>query len=167
LLGKRRIKPTQSDGVFPFLHQQSDSPEDRIRDVVHVSFGKRNVISGGEFTDYTARYGAMRDQDGQTLLENLLESVSRDPSPLPPTQITRGPRLTEIKDFSLIGQRKEISRIAELLNLLPQLNVPMIALSNGQQRRARILRQLIKRPRILLLEDPFGETHQPSGSLLD
>jgi ABC-type uncharacterized transport system ATPase subunit len=66
-----------------------------------------------------------------------------------------------------MDQRKEISRIAELLNLLPQLETPMVALSNGQQRRARILRQLIKRPRILLLEDPFGETHHPSGGLLD
>jgi ABC-type lipoprotein export system ATPase subunit len=109
----------------------------------------------------------MRDQDGQTLLENLLESVSREPSPLPPTEIKKGPRITEIKDPSLMDQRKEISRIAERLNLLPQLEVPMIALSNGQQRRARILRQLIKHPRILLLEDPFGEKHHPSRSLLD
>lgn len=32
----------------------------------------------------------------------------------------------------------------------------MIALSNGQQRRARILRQLVKHPRVLLLENPFA-----------
>lgn len=153
--------------MFPFLHEHSTSAGDRLEGVVHVSFGKRNVIAGGEFTDYTARYGAMRDQDGKTLLENLLESVSRDPPPPPPTEFTKNESLSERKDRTLEEHRQEIVRVAERLNLLPQLEIPMIALSNGQQRRARILRQLIKHPRILLLEDPFGKVYHITSTLLD
>ena len=102
----------------------------------------------------------MRDQDGQTLRESLIESLSQDPPPRPPTEFDM-PDVTDAQSLESLAeiQRKasKIDVLAERLRLLPQLDIPMIALSNGQRRRARILRQLIKEPLMLLLEEPFGE----------
>lgn len=160
MLGKRRMQPAPKEGVFPFLHSDENCTKKPALQVAHVSFARRNVLLGGEFADYTARYGAMRDQDTQTLLQNLLESLFQEPLPLPPVAFTRERdalvRPETVRDM----ERNHISRLAARLNLLPQLDIPMVALSNGQQKRARILRQLIRQPRILLLEDPFGKDEQ-------
>jgi ABC-type uncharacterized transport system ATPase subunit len=116
----------------------------------------------------------MRDQDSQTLRDRLLEQLSLEPPPPPPTELERigihsHPRQQHTANQDVHTLRSEsstdaikrqqnqiIDQIAERLNLGPQLDIPMIALSNGQQRRARILRQLIKHPRVLLLENPFA-----------
>jgi ABC-type sugar transport system ATPase subunit len=123
-----------------------------------VAFASRkNIVAGGQFTDYTARYGAMRDQDRQTLRENLLESLSHAPPPPPPTEFAPTQGFEERLEISVREVNQDIDKLAEQLHLSAQLEVPMIALSNGQQRRARILRQLIRKPKLLLLEDPYGE----------
>lgn len=158
LLGRRRIHPAPSKGLFPFLNASGSSFKDVEQDaVLHVAFASKKRIAGGGFTDYTARYGAMRDQDGRTLRDSLLESLANEPLAAPPTEFTPLESLTAYEDAIPKDQREEINRVAEKLHLVPQLDIPMIALSNGQQRRARILRQLIRHPKLLLLEDPFGE----------
>ncbi|KAG8811533.1 hypothetical protein FRC17_002410, partial [Serendipita sp. 399] len=162
LLGKRRIQPRSSNGLFPFLEPGSPSvtppTEFRKDNVLHVAFtASKPIATAGEFTDYSARYGAMRDQDRQTLQESLLESLSQDPAPPPPTEFTPrdNPSFREGAEI-LNAQVAVIQDMAAKLGLLAQLDIPFIALSNGQQRRARILRQLIRHPRILLLQDPFA-----------
>jgi ABC-type molybdenum transport system ATPase subunit/photorepair protein PhrA len=99
----------------------------------------------------------MRDQDRQTLRENLLESLSHAPPSPPPTEFTPTQGFEERLEISVREVNQDIDKLAEQLHLSAQLEVPMIALSNGQQRRARILRQLIRKPKLLLLEDPYGE----------
>ena len=155
LLGRRKIHPVPSKGLFPFLSDWKDSERDAV---LHVAFASKKRITGGEFTDYTARYGAMREQDSQTLRDSLLESLANEPLAAPPTEFTPVEVLEAHKEAIPRDQREEIDRVAEKLHLVPQLDIPLIALSNGQQRRARILRQLIRHPRLLLLEDPLGES---------
>ena len=45
------------------------------------------------------------------------------------------------------------------LGLGDLLTLPVGNLSNGQTRRARIARALLERPEILLLDEPFSESH--------
>jgi len=45
----------------------------------------------------------------------------------------------------------------ESLGLGALLDLPRIALSNGQTRRARVLQALLTRPALLLLDEPLSE----------
>jgi ATPase subunit of ABC transporter with duplicated ATPase domains len=79
-----------------------------------------------DFVDYTARYGALRDGDDTTL---------------------RG----------VLGDGPSNSALAQRLGFVGKLlDTPAIALSNGQTRRARILRALLARPHVLLLDEPLS-----------
>jgi ABC-type sugar transport system ATPase subunit len=159
------MDPVPPKGLFPFLQNPGPSIESfkevEQDTILHVTFTSKNKVVGGGFTDYTARYGAMRDQDSKTLRESLTESLLNEPLVAPPTEFTpriSGSSQTDDQAIPKV-QRDEIEQVASRLHLVPQLDIPMIALSNGQQRRARILRQLIRHPRLLLLEDPFGAFH--------
>ncbi len=67
--------------------------------------------------DYTARYGAVRDEDRLTLREALFsEYMDRE------------------------GGADELEVLSERLDLKRLLDLPLIVLSNGQTRRARIAR---------------------------
>jgi ABC-type sugar transport system ATPase subunit len=165
------MDPVPPKGLFPFLHGQSPPMEPSRgveRDaILHVTFAsKKDKVVGGGFTDYTARYGAMRDQDGQTLRESLLESLTNEPPSAPPTEFTPGTGASPGEESVPKVRRDEIERVASRLHLVPQLDIPMIALSNGQRRRARILRRLIRHPRLLLLEDPFGAFRRVARGIL-
>ena len=57
--------------------------------------------------------------------------------------------------------------MAELLGQLELrefLDLPLVALSNGQTRRARILRALLRKPRVLLLDEPLSKLHNIQNS---
>jgi hypothetical protein len=68
LVGNLRISPPPPGGPLPSL-----SPKSRpINEAVHlVSFAHRPRASGGAFYDYTARYGAVRDEDRVTLRQSM------------------------------------------------------------------------------------------------
>lgn len=153
-MGNRRIDPISSNGIFPFLNVDHAGIQNHDA-VLHVSFASRGRIIGGGFTDYSARYGAMREEDKQTLRETLLLSLSIDPPPPPSTEFTESD-VQAIKEESAKLHNADIEALAESLRLSPQLDVPFVGLSNGQRRRARILRQILRHPRLILLEDPFG-----------
>jgi ABC-type molybdenum transport system ATPase subunit/photorepair protein PhrA len=93
--------------------------------VAHVSFAPQRLASGGAFYDFTARYGAVREEDRVTLREYL-------------------------------GTVDEL--LAETLDLKRLLDLPLIALSNGQTRRARILQTLMRKPapEVLVLTEPLS-----------
>ena len=84
-------------------------------------------MTGGGFYDYSARYGAVREEDRVTLHQYLLESVDTE-------------------------KESTVVQVAESLELRQYLGLPLIALSNGQTRRARIMRALLCNPKVLLLD---------------
>ena len=49
--------------------------------------------------------------------------------------------------------------LADKMGLKPFMDLPIIALSNGQTRRARILKAVLRKPRVelLLLDEPLSE----------
>lgn len=99
-----------------------------------VSFAHRPRSSGGAFYDYTARYGAVREEDRITLRQNMF-----------PDTAEHGPNT--INDFD---------DLADKLGLKDLLDLPLVALSNGQTRRARILKALLSKPELLLLDEPLS-----------
>jgi ABC-type molybdenum transport system ATPase subunit/photorepair protein PhrA len=75
------------------------------------------------------------EEDSQTLEDHLLESLRENDVP-----ISKEALRTTAAEF----------KIDHLLQL------PLIALSNGQTRRARIVRALLMKPELLILEEPFS-----------
>lgn len=47
-------------------------------------------------------------------------------------------------------------RLVEQMGLLDLLDLPMLTLSNGQTRRARVVKAILDRPELLLLDEPLS-----------
>lgn len=60
----------------------------------------------------------------------------------------------------LTGEEERFFReLVEKTGLKPLLNIPMVTLSNGQMRRARIVKAVLKKPELLLLDEPLSKVH--------
>lgn len=101
----------------------------------YVSFRQRSGSVSGRFFDYTARYGASWDAEDRTTLRQLLD-------------ITTDKRSSE--NCTLINQ------LIENMNLSSLLDLPVLSLSNGQTRRARIVKAILSQPELLLLDEPLS-----------
>ncbi|KAF8311575.1 P-loop containing nucleoside triphosphate hydrolase protein [Clavulina sp. PMI_390] len=149
LTAKHRIAPPPpSGGVFPFL-MDFNPPKDP-HDVVRLaSFAyRKQAVAGGGFYDYSARYGAVREEDRVTLRESILSDIEHASG----------------SDLQTASYNEALERLAENVQLKDKLDLPLVALSNGQTRRASILRQLLLRPHLLLLDEPLtglDKTHRP------
>ncbi|GAB4026490.1 ATP-binding cassette domain-containing protein [Spirosoma gilvum] len=60
-----------------------------------------------------------------------------------------------LRDFLQLTDSEESDALVDRLGLSPLLNRSFIKLSNGQTRKARIGRALLKHPSVLLLDNPF------------
>lgn len=133
LMGHLRVSPSPPEGLFPFLSNHSSEPwRDPSTCVSMVSFAHRPRSSGGAFYDYTARYGAVREEDRLTLRESMFAE-----------------NVDSTQDI--------FDKMTENLGLKNLLDLPLVALSNGQTRRARILRAVLSKPELLLLDEPLSK----------
>ena len=115
--------------------QRADDDATRLpeaTDIIKVVGFKTRVSSGGDFENYTARYYHIREEDKLTLRAHLLRSL---PFRASPQLVDEGARSLQLESL---------------------LDIPLIALSNGQNRRARILQALLSSPSLLILEEPFS-----------
>ncbi|KAF9465209.1 P-loop containing nucleoside triphosphate hydrolase protein [Collybia nuda] len=153
LLGHLRISPSPPPpgGLFPFLNSPSSgSPRDPLECISIVSFGNRRRAAGGAFYDYTARYGAVREEDRLTLRQSMFPESqppefglnTNTPENSPP------PRLSE-------QEMQVFNYLVDKMGLAALLDLPLIALSNGQTRRARVIKAILSRPELLLLDEPL------------
>lgn len=144
VLGERRFDPVDS-ARWPILEAlpmkrrpESEGPpvERQVSDIVKlVSFKTSRATAVGDgFTDYTARYFAIREEDKLTLRRHLESIVPFE----------------EQDNLTLVEET------AALLQMDSFLDLPLVTLSNGQTRRARIVRALLSRPEMLVLEEPFS-----------
>lgn len=151
LLGHLRISPYPRDGLFPFLF--SDVPIDLSKCISMVSFGNRRRANGSGFYDYSARYGAVHEEDRVTLRQSMF------PETLPPVMPTEIRDIAESRPEAPVqdlAKMKLFSELADKFGLNSFLDLPLIALSNGQTRRARIIKAILSKPELLLLDEPLS-----------
>jgi len=140
LLGHLRISPSPPAGMFPFLCPSSSGKwRDPSAFISIVSFTHRPRSSGGAFYDYTARYGAVREEDRITLRQNMFPDTAE----------------------KAVNAENDFDDLAGKLGLKALLDLPLVALSNGQTRRARILKALLPKPELLLLDEPLSASEIP------
>jgi ABC-type iron transport system FetAB ATPase subunit len=161
LQGHLRILSDPKDppqhGLYPFLGRDID-PYSRVS---AVSFS-HNSNRGGAFYDYTARYGAIRDEDALTLRESMFpESIQDDkPDPLAvsPSEKPKVKKRAFEDVVKLSNEDKALfDSLVKEMDLERLLDLPLIALSNGQTRRARIVRAVLTKPEIILLDEPLSQ----------
>ncbi|KAF8959254.1 P-loop containing nucleoside triphosphate hydrolase protein [Flammula alnicola] len=149
LLGHTRLAPRNAEiqgrwaeagGLYPFLSASSVDPYTRIS---HVSFRQRTGGESGAFFDYTARYGAMREEEDRITLKDTLSTSA------------------------LAGDQALFDTLTEQMGLTPLLDLPIITLSNGQTRRARVVKAILDRPELLLLDEPLTGLDSPSRKALN
>ncbi|KAJ7624902.1 P-loop containing nucleoside triphosphate hydrolase protein [Roridomyces roridus] len=156
LMGHLRIHPAPPPpgGLYPFLSTPGTDPQ---KSVSIVSFAHTRAV-GGAFYDYTARYGAVREEDRITLRESMFPEMVQDLKSQTRVKIEEEREV----DYKLFEYLVDKMGLAHLLDL------PRIALSNGQTRRARILKALLAKPRLLLLDEPLtGLDVQNRATALD
>lgn len=157
LTGHLRITPPPPPpgGLFPFL--KGRDPLDHIS---LVSFAHRPRAAGGGFYDYTARYGSVREEDRRTLRETFFPETARPlhelaiPSLLKEPHDGLGPHGDQANEQA---RRALFEHLTGELGLRAFLDLPMIALSNGQTRKARIVKALLEQPELLILDEPLSE----------
>jgi len=142
--------------MFPFLGQDVDP----YSTIASVSFSHRAThTSGGAFYDYTTRYGAIRDNDVLTLRESMFpESIPEaKPDPLA-TSAFEKPKVHKFSQVVRLSEEEEtlFNTLVKEMHLDQLLDLPLIALSNGQMRRARIVKAVLKKPELLLLDEPLS-----------
>jgi ABC-type Mn2+/Zn2+ transport system ATPase subunit len=64
----------------------------------------------------------------------------------------------ELEDATLRIEKRarRFEELTDKLELKQLLDLPLVALSNGQTRRARIVKALLEQPDILLLDEPLS-----------
>ncbi len=188
-----RLRPRKSpsnlqhEPPHPFLASTSESPDDPPRPasqaIKHVSFATKmgSSSSSGEFTNYSARYGAIRDEDRITLYERLMgfldcpvglvaaQKLVPDPfAPSTTDQTGLFKYKSESEKQAALHKAQQadkvIRQMAPLLLMTDDLlHRPVIALSNGQTRRARILSSLITGAELVVLKNRFQESTRVQG----
>lgn len=108
----------------------------------YLAFAKPSTT--GEFTDYTARYGALQEEDRQTVRQYLERAF--------------GP--------SEAAQRNVFGAL-NYMGMSHLVDMPAIALSSGQTRRSRIAQAIMTRPEMLVLEDPMAGLDASSRVVVD
>ena len=125
-----------------------------------VSFAHRSRASGGAFYDYTARYGAVRDEDRVTLRQSMFpEESGLVQDPVEHFFVDKSHHELEDAALRIAKRARRFEELTEKLGLKQLLDLPLVALSNGQTRRARIVKALLEQPEILLLDEPLSVCH--------
>ncbi|KAL5338279.1 P-loop containing nucleoside triphosphate hydrolase protein [Aspergillus crustosus] len=99
------------------------------------------AIGGTRGAYLSARYESLREETDWTVAQYLKGQTSLNP-------------LEEQKQGNIRDDKWLLEVIREL-HLEELLDMPVANLSNGQTRRARIAKALLRKPELLLLDDPF------------
>ena len=92
----------------------------------------------------SARYESRREDTDFSVLDYLKGNTELNPS-------------QKLGDETLA--QHDVDKVIADLRLAKLVHMPVGNLSNGQTRRARIAKALLKKPELLLLDEPFSTTN--------
>ncbi|KAL4863086.1 hypothetical protein BDV12DRAFT_31698 [Aspergillus spectabilis] len=140
------IPPTARS--YPYLLTDEIAKKDpRLRypgnAIQYIGFsGEGSGAIGGIRGAYlSARYESLREETDWTVAQYLRGQTSLNP--------------LEEEKYGNVHDDKWLLEIIKELRLEELLDMPVANLSNGQTRRARIAKALLRKPELLLLDDPF------------
>lgn len=125
-------------------HLDDGSPGEKT--IAHVAFDvqERTLQHSGQF--HQARWNVGPGPSSQTVSEYLSEWQVREVNPYQVVEEQAAPA-----EFAT--RRKQV---VELLGIAPLLSRDLVQLSNGERRQVTLARALLKDPRLLILDNPFG-----------
>ncbi|KAI8988350.1 P-loop containing nucleoside triphosphate hydrolase protein [Mycotypha africana] len=129
IAGKHSIQPS-SAGKWPIIHSNGGSKESSyVSDHIQLVSFKENSGSFSYANHYYQERFNFSDPDNDTTLMDYLKSAHEN--------------------------KEEIHRVAQQLNIDTLLPLSFVKLSNGQTRRARLARALLRNPSMLVLDEPL------------
>jgi molybdate transport system ATP-binding protein len=129
-------------GAVPVVRGEFRAPDGGV---VHVSFEQQKTLAGD--APASARWFSLEEEDASPVWRFLSQESVEERNPF--EIVTRPPAAA--RAFS-----RHRARVVELLGLTPLLQQPLPSLSNGEMRKLLLARALLRKPRLLILDDPFA-----------
>ena len=125
--------------------------------IMFIWFHLKKTRARFRITIITIRRGSISGKKNAGMRKNLSRS---NPPPLFFFLISDPDNDLTLNDYLIgnNGKTQDIADVAKQLNVDHLLPLSFVKLSNGQTRRARIAKALLKKPAMLVLDEPLSKT---------